>query len=232
MMPIENMHQDFRMKMNAVDEEKYYDFTIPEVDWLLNEAYENLIRRALFPLHRQQLEGIGQRTIDDFSEALKEVQVGPVDIATGIDLPDDYMYFVRGRCKNMKDNCILNAVLIPRIHQRMGDVSVLDDTDPMWEEVNVWFRDGRMMFDDYPLDWKLQSVKYVYVKRIPYMHYASSIGGYDLPDGTVLSGKQGCPFKNEVCRDIVDIAVLIGTQGLRSLPDLNIKLQKLKSKNL
>ena len=66
------------------------------------------------------------------------------------------------------------------------------------------------------------------------MHYAEGTesGSYELPDGTVLTGKRDCILKREVCRDIVDIAVLLGTQGLRSMPDINIKLQKLNQKTI
>lgn len=232
MYSIANMHQDFRMKMGFVDEQNYFDFTVPEVDWLLNNAYEVLVRRALFPMREPPFEGLTQRAADDFSEALVEVSAQPPDPRTGFAIPDDYMYFVRGRVLSEKDRCRISGMLIPRAHQRAGDVSVVDDSDPMWEEVNVWFREGRMVFDDYPEDWKLVQVDYVYLRRIPYMHYAELIGGYELPDGTVLTGRQDCPFKREVCIDIVDTAVLLGTQGLRSLPDINIKLQALKQKNI
>ena len=43
-MTIQEMHYDFKMKLNKIDSEQYRNLRIPEIDWKLNEALEIFIK--------------------------------------------------------------------------------------------------------------------------------------------------------------------------------------------
>ena len=43
-MLIEDMHYDFKQKINKIDSQKYRNLRIPEIDWKLNEAQEIFIK--------------------------------------------------------------------------------------------------------------------------------------------------------------------------------------------
>ena len=44
-MTVENMHFDFKMKLNKVDSAKNRNFRPEEIDWLLNEAMDIFIKQ-------------------------------------------------------------------------------------------------------------------------------------------------------------------------------------------
>ena len=65
-MTIEEVHYDFKMKMNKTDSQNYRNLLIPEVDWLVNESIELYVKMVVHPRIRNHFGfEIGQRTIDD-----------------------------------------------------------------------------------------------------------------------------------------------------------------------
>ena len=65
-MTIEEMHYDFKQKLNKIDNQAYRNLRVPEIDWKLNEALDIFIKRVSEP---RKKNGLGfernQRTIDD-----------------------------------------------------------------------------------------------------------------------------------------------------------------------
>ena len=39
-MTVQEMHYDFKMKLNKIDSEQYRNLRVPEIDWLLNEILQ------------------------------------------------------------------------------------------------------------------------------------------------------------------------------------------------
>ena len=65
-MVVEDMHYDFKKKLNKGDSQQYKNLQIPEIDWTLNEAAELFVKLIAQPRYRSLL-GLetSQRTIDD-----------------------------------------------------------------------------------------------------------------------------------------------------------------------
>ena len=95
-MTVQEMHYDFKMKLNKIDSQQYRNLRIQEIDWLLNEAQELFVKKVAFP-RLYQITGFetSQRNIDDIITLViedKEINV----VNDYVALPDEYMFFVRG----------------------------------------------------------------------------------------------------------------------------------------
>ena len=44
-MTVQEMHYDFKFKLNKIDSSDYSNFKIPEIDWLLNESMEVFLKQ-------------------------------------------------------------------------------------------------------------------------------------------------------------------------------------------
>ena len=71
-MTVQDMHYDFKMKLNKLDSQQLRNFLIPEIDWLLNEAQELFVKWVAEP---RIPNGLGletnQRSIDDIRVLMK-----------------------------------------------------------------------------------------------------------------------------------------------------------------
>lgn len=237
-MAIENMHYDFKSKLNKIDSSKYRDLSIPQIDWRMNEAYEVFIR-MLNPKYAK-LIGMekSQRNIDD----LYPLVVNPIDcistfVETGVNyqvvaLPDDYMFFLSLDCEAVKDSCtrtIHNLTIVT--HNDKFLTTEFYSPSFEWNEIPVRFLDkGLKVFNDGTFT--INKLCINYIKKPSYIHYAQAMGvtGYTLPNGDVLTGKQDCELPSHTHKEIVDIAVLIATGELQ-IPDFNFKMTKFNLTN-
>ena len=48
-MTIQDMHYDFKKKLNKIDSQQNRNLLIPEIDWTLNEAQELFVKITAFP---------------------------------------------------------------------------------------------------------------------------------------------------------------------------------------
>ena len=64
-MTIEDMHYDVLQKLSKIDSNKYKRLVVPEIDWMLNESQDIIIKNISQPRRVNALGfEINQRTID------------------------------------------------------------------------------------------------------------------------------------------------------------------------
>ena len=232
-MTVEEMHYDFKTKINKVDSQQYRNLKIPEIDWALNEAQELFVKLVAEPrmLSNQGFE-INQRSIDDIKNIVKiEIPLIP-NIKGIVALPQDYWHYVRGRVISSKRNCI-NKSCVLKIRQQDDtfEESPFDKSSFEWREINGIFFDGgiKLYFEEGVYGHLLLS----YIRKPAYIHFASgfNVSGYKLPDGTLLTGTQDCELSFHTHREIVDIAVALTTGHIQA-PDYQVKFSKLNLDNL
>jgi hypothetical protein len=231
-MNIQNMHYDFKMKLQKVDSENYRNFRIPEIDWALNEGMDLFIKMVANPRLRNRLGfEVVQRNRDDIRTLVKKATINITNNISS--LPNDYRHFLRGVVRMSKNPCgVAEGRLYVRQHDDEFQESPYDSSSYEWREVNCVFnQDGIEFFTDGTFTVDQATISYI---RNPlYMHNAAGFTGgtYNLPDNTTLSGTQNCELPEQTHREIVDIAVLIVT-GQIQMPDYQIKLAKLNLNNL
>lgn len=230
-MNIKEMHYDFKKKLNKGDSQQYRNFLIPEIDWVLNEAAELMVKLVAQPRLRSQLGfELNQRSIDDIRTLVVSSTLS-VDDNTAA-LPADYWFYVRSYANITKGNC---SGYKARVHVRQYDdefeESPFDSTSFEWRIVNTVFNSEGLKF--FATDFYIENLELTYVKRLAYMHNAEDFGanGYTMPSGVTLTGTQDCELPEQTHREIVDLAVLIASGEIQSA-DYNIKQDKVVLNNL
>ena len=234
-MTIQNMHYDFKLKINKLDSQKWRNLKIPQIDWLLREAETMLIKSIAMPRFKNGLGfEINKRNIHDIYTIVVNNEIVPMNILAGTTSyeavpPDDYWFEVASYVVCTKDTCIDRKIRVfPKQHDDLHEESAFDNSSFEWGEVNCRmfdggfrvFTDGTFTISDLCLD---------YIRRPAIMHYADGWGvaGYNLPDGTVLTGTQDSELPEGIHNEIVDLAVVIATSAMM-IPDYAVKREKLK----
>lgn len=248
-MTIEEMHYDFKMKLNKLDSKQRRNFLIPEIDWLLNEAQELFIKSVAAPRGRDAAMGFErtQRSMDDVRVLVKEETVAAggntvhgAYAYSAATLPKAYWYFVRGLVLAKRRGCdkTLTCTLRIRQHDDLNHMSPFDRSDVMWREVNGLFRGNELLLEkpmgeedrvEYP------SVVLTYMRKPVYMHFAKGHGlgkHYMLPSGERLDGKRDCELPEHTHREIVDIAVMLAGSQIQGAQDMQLRIGKLQMNHL
>lgn len=232
-MTIKEMQYDIKFKLNKVDSQQYRNLRIPELDWVINEAYEIFVKSVAEPRTSNYLGfETSQRTIDDIRTIVvndKNIIPTKLDNKTYIlSLPQDYMFYISASVVITKKNCsdrIARAIL--RQHDDRFESSPFDNSSFEWKEVNIrFYENGIKLFTDGTFD--IKEVKLNYIRKHAYIHNAQDFlptGSYKLPSGVILTGSQDCELPTQTHREIVDIAVLILTNNLE-LPTYQLKQAK------
>lgn len=226
-MTIQDMHYDFKKKLNKIDSQQNRNLLIPEIDWTLNEAQELYVKIVAFPKKYEYLKfEIGQRTIDDIKTIVEPSHC--IDVIDNVaPLPDNYWFFVDGKAYMNKGNCTnIEGNLFIRQHSDSFEDSPFDESSFEWRTVNgVFDRTGIRVS---PKDFRVTKLCINYLRKMKYIHNAQEFRGgqYKLPSGQILSGSQNCELPEHTHREIVDIAVLLAT-GEMQIPDYQIKQNKL-----
>jgi hypothetical protein len=232
-MTIQNMHYDFKKKLNKVDSQKYKNLLVPEIDWVLNEAYELFVKLVASPrLNKQIGFEKTQRSIDEIRVLVKENCIEPVSkVAT---LPNDYWMYVnsyvlmnQGGCPNVKGKIFI------RQHDDDIEGSVFDESSFEWRTVNATFYETGVKF--YTNDeFIIESFCLSYIRKLEYIHNAAAFqgGSYNLPDSTNLTSTVNCPLPDSTHREIVDLAVMITTGELENSNAYQINQAKLNLNQL
>ena len=232
-MTIKEMQYDIKFKLNKVDSQQYRNLRIPELDWVINEAYEIFVKSVAEPRTSNYLGfETSQRTIDDIRTIIvndKNIIPTKLDNKTYVlSLPQDYMFYISASVVITKKNCsdrIARAIL--RQHDDRFESSPFDNSSFEWKEVNIrFYENGIKLFTDGTFD--IKEVKLNYIRKHAYIHNAQDFlptGSYKLPSGILLTGSQDCELPTQTHREIVDIAVLILTNNLE-LPTYQLKQAK------
>lgn len=238
-MTIQEMHYDFKQKLNKIDSEQNRNLKVPEIDWKLNEALEFFIKSVAHPRVNNHL-GLetSQRSIDDIRPLIvNDLILNPrkIDDTTYyVELPEDYMFYISSNTYMLKSSCGKRlAKNIVRQHDDTHEFSPFDRSSFEWKEVNIRFFDkGIKIFTDgtfEPTEFILN-----YIRKHSYIHNAQDflpMKQYKSPAGFLLTDRKDCELPNHTHREIVDIAVAI-TSGDLNLPEYQIKLNKLKLNQL
>lgn len=242
-MGIEDMHYDFKLKLNKIDSQAYRNLLVPEIDWLLNEAQEIFVKLIAEPRNPNSYLGFetSQRSIEDIRTLVvtKDITVtnnlvvlpyvGQVVTVTPPVLETEgYWYFLRGRANMVKGTCIKEGVIYERQHDDLFEESEFDKSSFEWKIVNAVFnKEGIKLYTN---GFTVTKVTLTYIKKLSYIHDAEKFrgGGYKRPDGVELSGKKDCELPDHTHREIVDIAVMLAS-GQLQMPDYNIKKDKVNS---
>ncbi len=233
---IENMHYDFKMKLNKIDSQKYRNLQVQEIDWKLNEAQWLLIKTITEPrIQNKYGFETNRRTIDDIRTLVRNDSPLVLNQTTNdsytASLPNDYMFYASAYVIADKGNCKDKRLrFITRQHNDKFQESPFDESSFEWREINGRFYDSGIKV--FAVDFTPKTIVLDYIRKPLYMHYANGTinGTYNLPDGTILTGKQDSELPEHMISEIVDLAVLITTGDLQ-IPDYNIKLNKFNSNN-
>ena len=241
-MTIQEMHYDFKMKLNKIDSEQYRNLRVPEIDWLLNEAQEFFIKSVAFPRVPNYLGfETSQRTIDDIRTIVVENKQLEKDLINSEDrqkvfvLPTDYMFYISAKVTVSKAQCGLKEVrLLIKQHDDKFEESPFDNSSFEWGDINATFDSkGLRVYSDGTFD--VENVKLNYIKEPVYIHNASDFkpeGQYkSLKTGLNLTGRQNCELPNQTHREIVDIAVMLASSNL-DMQNIQIKQGKLNLNQL
>ena len=132
-MTVEEMHYEFKLKLNKVDSLDYQNFFVPEIDWYLNEAMKMFIKQryGLANPKRQGFE-VTQKRIDDLRNLVVAGanQLAALSPVTDLkpfytaNLPTDYMFLVRVNADATKEGCESKIIggIAPNILGVAGDL--------------------------------------------------------------------------------------------------------------
>lgn len=236
-MTVQDMHYDFKQKLNKIDSQKNRNLYVPEIDWKLNEAQEVLVKLIAQPRLQKELGfEVNQRTIDDIRSIVVDQKPADAVVPTEFDttsfiatLPTDYWFYIKsviycdkGDCKDVRMNRVVQVQ-----HDDEHEENFFSSSSFEWREVNVRFnKDGLRIFTD--STFKPVKILYEYLKQPKLIHNAADYTGgtYNTLSGQILTGRQNCELPVGLHREIVDMAVKI-TAGDLSLPDYMVKKDKL-----
>ena len=242
-MTIEDMHYDFKQKLNKIDSNAYRNLLIPEIDWKLNEALNLYVLLVAVPRLRNHLGfETSLRTTDDIRNLVVNDEVlslasGDGFVIASLNDVTDYSYFLStAKCIASKGDCtgVRMDVQIIKHGDRSQDVrSTYYKSNFEWRICNIrFYEDGIKIFNE---DFTITEFAINYLKKHAYIHNAQGFdasNGYNLPDGTNLTGKQNCELPDITHREIVDLAVLITTGDLVLPLDYQLKQNKLSVEQL
>lgn len=237
-MTVQDMHYDFKSKLNKIDSQQYKNLKIPEIDRYLNEACGIFIKLIAEPRINNHLGfEVNQRSTDDIRTLVKGESItsfstssepGFVDSIASATIPEDYMFYVSSEAIISKSGCDdRKATIHIRQHNDDFQESPFDNSSFEWREVNALFEGNNIKL--YLNSFSVKKLNLKYIRKHAYIHYAQGFqpgGTYTLPSGIVLTGTQDCELPDHTHAEIVDIAVLIATDNLQ-IPDYQIKQAKL-----
>ena len=234
-MTIENMHFDFKFKLNKLDSSHNRNFLPQEVDWLLNEAMNIFINqkynRQLFSDLEELLVINKSCSIAVFNDS---ENLYKADFSI---LSPDYMYYISGHAFLIKTdtNCSIEKryadLYIKELHHKT-QFTAFADSSYEWQEVacsfintsgNETIAGGLLLYTDGTFTIDNLKINYIRTpKRI-------AISNYNLLDGAAVV-KQDCELSSVYHNQIVDIAVALAAGNLQ-MPDVNYKIQKISFNN-
>lgn len=234
-MTVENMHFDFKIKLNKLDSARNRNLLPQEIDWVLNEALGIFINQKCNSKKYSDLEELMvinrscSVAIFNVSENLYKA-----DFST---LTPSYMHYISGHAYLNKTDNICSTedryadLYIKELHQRT-QFTAFEDSSYEWQEVacsfintsgNANIAGGLLLYTDGTFTIKNLVLNYIRTpKRI-------AIATYSLPDGSTVT-RQDCELSEVFHNQIVDLAVALAAGNLQ-MPDVNYKLQKISFNN-
>lgn len=225
----------FKLRLNKIDSQQYRNIKVPQLDLLLNEAANLLIKWIAQP-RQKDVRGfeLSHRNIEDLHTIVVDNRSLSV-VADGNNykavLPNDYKFHVSSKVDMTKGNCTKTGI---------GTTQIQHDDDPLffgsssfeWEDVNIRFFDGGIKILSEG-EFTVNNFYLDYIKNIAYIHNAESFNattGYKNFEGVSLTGSQNCELPDHLHSEIIDLAVLIAS-GQLELPNYQVMREKLELHN-
>lgn len=245
-MTIQELHYDFKYKIDKIDSLQRENFLPAEIDWILNEAIKIIVKQRFGISNSKRLGFEGnQKRIQD----LKTLQIKcptsiqpaviPSVVSTGVyelkltDLAYDFLFLTRVTAKIAKTGCGSKIARVKELqHDDLNDVLLANPfykPSFEWAELPVNFgrtdqvadSKGSMYF--YTLgEFTIQEIYPEYLK----FPNKISIGGYTYLDGTPAVQTE-CDLPEELHSEIVDLAVSEAARIISDPNFLQIKQAKL-----
>ena len=238
-MTVNELHYDFLFKIDKVNSLSKEDFYPEEIDWLLNEA-QNVLIKTRYTGNNPHKTGfeVTQKRSDDLSSLVVKYPEQPlitpiqrtstlyeVDLST---LAHEYWFFIRGTAELTKDNCTTEVSLRLINHDDLNNAL----NDPFNNSGREWllFNFGKNSQSTgtsiyiYPGEYTPDNIKIEYIKKPTRIN----LGGYLYIDGITYTAATS-ELPEQVHSELVDIAVQIAS-GIIENPDyVNLKTQKVFS---
>ena len=235
-MTVQEQHIDFKRKLNKIDSATHVNFEVPFIDEYLNEAQEIFIKRRIQTnnIYRVGFE-VTQKRIEDLREIVAKcpTDIAPIaltEIDTNVyqaDLPENYLYYIRGNVTCTKGSCNKELGCIVQQHDDLNNVlgSMFYSPSFEWGELPITFsKDKIYVYSDGTFTPEFLLIDYI---RRPLRianpdAYIDQLGntGYLLPvrdafGNFIPAVQQDCELQSMyVCREIVDIAVELAHMDL------------------
>lgn len=236
-MNIKEMHYAFKMGLNKIDSQQNRNFQVPEIDWLLNQGLKMFIRLRAKPerRHHSGFE-VTQSNTDDMKALVVSPRIDPrasIIVSDNlVELPEDYLYYIRGRVEISKGDCKGQAVLYIQQHDDLFEEDTFTKSSFEWRHVNGVFQDEKILLHD---DGTFNNINLnlTYIRQPKYMHNAEDFrqGTYKALNGETLTGTQECELSVSAHDKVVDLAVMLASENIQSQA-YQTKLQKIQLENL
>lgn len=237
-MTITEMQYDFRFKVDKVDSLSQEDFTVAEIDWLLNEAQNVLVKQRYGTTNakRQGFEST-QKRIDDLRnlviKAPDQPDIVPSLLDTGVyeipldDLKYPYWFMISARA-SINEQCDKWVKLTYVQHDDLN--MALEDPFSKPSAYELLYNFGKASDSTsgamyiYPGSNEIFSVRLEYIKQPSKMNF----GGYPYIDG-VTYPQSSCELSEHIHSEIVDVAVEIASGIIQHPEYVQLKQAKLLS---
>ena len=225
-MLIGDMHYGFKIEFNKIDSNQNRNIIIPQIDYFLNKALivtiDKKISRSLRGLE------ISQKEIEDLKVLFTKTNIsGAVSDPDEkvYPLPTDYYHYLKGVVATTKNTCASTARVYIKTHndEFKNDPNYCSNFE--WDYVNAIIRGTNInLYTDESFD--LGALTLYYVKKHPYMHNAEkyNIAGYKTPSGTVLTGHQDCILPDNICNEIITLAVALASVATQTADNRRLDL--------
>lgn len=236
-MDVEEMHYDFRQKLNKADSQQRRNLLPQEIDWYLNEAQLDFIKSIHNPKRQFMLE-VNQRNIDDISSVIVNSTISAIQSTLDPNrwicdlslLDPKFLYYI-GAEALIKSDCCDKGKKVRVFIMRHSDLFKKNEfykSSWLWSEVAGVFEGERNLILFNEGDFDIEDIYIDYIK-VPQLIYS---GGYNTIDRSLSVGDpvQDCELPFQVHSDIVDIAVLMAASNLMN-PDVQAKIQKVQMNN-
>lgn len=213
-MTAQEMHDAFKFRMDKFDSLNYPNFLETEVDLLLNQAQDRIVKQryGITNPKRQSFEESQKRTED-----LKEVVVNAVltplanasdnidDNAVFVNLPSDHWFIVQERCEieyqDCHDNTLQKLIKVVPINHNEFDIVIEDPFNkPNKDKILRLMENGR--------------VELVYDPSINILNYR--LRYIKEPVRINLSTSTTCELSEHMHDEVVDEAVKLALEGIEA----------------
>lgn len=217
----QELHYDFKLKLDKIDSLSMPDFNIAQIDWLLNEA-QDVFTKQRYQINNVYQSGFeaSQKRYDDLKSLHIKFPLQPALTLTNLsgvyelalsDLEYDYWFLTRATVETFdQDACVHTAIVKMTQSDDLSEALRDPFNSPHGEEIPGNF--GRSSSGTgsslylYPGTLVLGRAYVEYIKR-PRKMYVSA---YTYIDGTTTT-PQDCELPEHTHSEIVDIAVQLAS---------------------